>query len=263
MRWMDEAWSLVGQKEIGGPAANPKIIELFHDAGMAEFTSDETAWCAAFVSACLARSGIAPLKGYDAVRARSYAAFGTEIDLETPRVGAIAVLATGEAGSQRHTGFVTGWSRTHIMILGGNQANSVNVTPFERVRLVALRWPAPAVAPHELKHVSSIVKSSRDIEADGVKALATETVLQTAAQAAPKQEAAFHWIDQATRLQGKAEAAASFMAFTANHWWLLLALGGAFFGYRIFLNTRQIAAKRADDQNTGAHVDRAAEGAGA
>jgi uncharacterized protein (TIGR02594 family) len=135
--WLAAAWSELGQYETAGPRSNPRIRALFADAGHPEITSDETAWCAAFVSACLERSGCASTRS---LRARSYLNWG--VTLAQPRLGAIAILSRGSDPALGHVGFVAGWTGTTIRLLGGNQGDAVSVATFDRARLLSLRWPA-------------------------------------------------------------------------------------------------------------------------
>lgn len=58
MRWMDTAWTQQGVHETAGEGATPEIVAMFREVGATSVTSDETPWCAAFVGACLERSGI-------------------------------------------------------------------------------------------------------------------------------------------------------------------------------------------------------------
>jgi uncharacterized protein (TIGR02594 family) len=136
-RWLREAWSLLGLRTVKGRSADPAIRALFVDAGHPEVTDDETAWCAAFVGACLSRSGLAST---GSLAARSYVAFGAA--LAVPRLGAIAVFPRGTDPRLGHVGFVAGETEDKVMILGGNQSGgAVTVAAFAKDRLVALRWP--------------------------------------------------------------------------------------------------------------------------
>ena len=56
-RYIYEAELLLGEQEVRGSAANPKVLDLYRDAGHSDVDSDEVAWCAAFVGACLHRAG--------------------------------------------------------------------------------------------------------------------------------------------------------------------------------------------------------------
>ena len=143
-KWMDTAWSQVGIMETAGAEATPQIVGYFREVGHPEAASDEIAWCAAFVGACLERSGITSTKS---LAARSYTTFGAETE---PRIGAIAVFSRGGDPVHGHVGFVAGVTDTSIMLLGGNQSNKVGVATMPRDRLLTCRWPEgrpPADAP--------------------------------------------------------------------------------------------------------------------
>lgn len=159
--WLDHAWPELGARETAGAGANPRIRALFRDAGHPAVVSDETAWCAAFVGACLERAGVG---GTRSLSARSYVQWG--VPVASFRLGAVAVLTRGTDAAQGHVGFVVGESATTLMLLGGNQGDRVSVEAFDKSRLVGLRWPearptaqaAPAATDRDgferaLKHV--------------------------------------------------------------------------------------------------------------
>ncbi len=133
--WMAEAWRELGQSELRGPTHNPRIIAMFDQLGHAG-QSDETAWCAAFVGACLERAGIASTRS---LRARSYLDWGTPTD--DPGSGAIVVLKRGGNPAQGHVGFLVGATATHIFALGGNQSDAVTVAAFDRDLVLGFREP--------------------------------------------------------------------------------------------------------------------------
>ena len=136
--WLAPAWAELGQRETPGSAANPRIAELFADAGHPAVTSDDVAWCAAYVSACLERAGTPSAR---TLRARDYLGWG--IELNEPRFGAIAVLSRGPDPNAGHVGFLIGQSANGLMLLGGNQSNAVTVEAFPASRLLSLRWSSP------------------------------------------------------------------------------------------------------------------------
>ena len=135
--WMARAWAELGQREVAGRSDNPRILEYYKDAGTDGATHDEVAWCAAFVGACLERSGIA---GTRSLAARSYLEFGQPLDAARP--GAIAVLSRGADPALGHVGFWVGEEHGSILLLGGNQGDAVSVAAFDRSRLLGLRWPS-------------------------------------------------------------------------------------------------------------------------
>lgn len=138
-QWLAHAWAELGQKEWRGSADNPRIVDLFRDVGHADGARDEVPWCAAFLGACLERAGYA---GTRSLRARSYLTWGRPI--AEPRLGAIVVLSRGADPALGHVGFLVGETAGALLLLGGNQGDAVTVERFDRVRLLALRWPADA-----------------------------------------------------------------------------------------------------------------------
>ena len=71
--WMAEAWRQLGAREVPGRRHNREILDLFRDAGRRDVRRDEVPWCAAFVGACLERTGTA---GTGSLLARSYLKWG-------------------------------------------------------------------------------------------------------------------------------------------------------------------------------------------
>ncbi|WP_414462966.1 TIGR02594 family protein [Hyphomicrobium sp. DY-1] len=142
--WLDIAWKELGQQEVSGSAANPEIISYFREAGRPEIVSDEVAWCAAFAVRCLKLSGIdiSPIPKGERLLANGLLKLGTPI--KEPQVGAVCVLSRGSDPSQGHVGFVVGATADQVVLLGGNQANSVSTAHFPRSRIRGLRWPDPA-----------------------------------------------------------------------------------------------------------------------
>jgi len=138
-RWLAEAWREFGEAERPGAAHNPRIVALFRDAGHSGVTTDETAWCAAYVGACLERSGIASTRS---LLARSYLAWGKP--MTQLRMGAVAVFSRGSDPSQGHVGFWLGEVDDDIVLLGGNQSNAVRVARYPKSRLLGVRWPGVA-----------------------------------------------------------------------------------------------------------------------
>jgi uncharacterized protein (TIGR02594 family) len=135
--WMVLARSDLGETEVAGSADNPRVLGYYRDAGHAEVAHDEVAWCAAFVGACLERAGISCTRS---LLARSYMAWGEAIT--EPRLGCIAVFARGSNALQGHVGFYAGTSADGILVLGGNQSNSVRIAAQPPSRLLGYRWPA-------------------------------------------------------------------------------------------------------------------------
>jgi uncharacterized protein (TIGR02594 family) len=142
-RWMEIAKKEVGQHEVAGKAANPRIIE-YHAATTLKAKSDEVAWCSSFVNWCLAQVGIT---GTRSAAAASWAGWGSPV---TPRYGAIVVIYNAGAANTRlstsgnHVAFLVEETSTHLVLLGGNQSDSVKVSHFpkKKWKVKACRWPS-------------------------------------------------------------------------------------------------------------------------
>lgn len=139
--WMAEAWRELGQSERSGSTHNPRIVAMFDELGHPS-QADETAWCAAFVGACLERAGIASTRS---LMARSYEEWG--VPSAAPSAGAIAVLRRGSDPTLGHVGFLVGATDTHVLLLGGNQSDAVTVASFDRDLVLGYRAPPANVEP--------------------------------------------------------------------------------------------------------------------
>lgn len=134
--WLEGAWTELGVREVRGPAHNPRISAFFRDAGHPDILADETAWCAAFVGACLERTGY---RGSRSLLARSYLGWGEPV--ERFQLGSVAVLTRGSNPAEGHVGFLIGVTDDKLLLLGGNQSDAVTVEAYDRSRLLGLRWP--------------------------------------------------------------------------------------------------------------------------
>ncbi len=126
-------------REIPGTEANP-LIECFLNytqlRGRKAASSDETAWCSAFVCACMEQAGKRSTRH---AMARSWLDWG--VKLRDPRVGAVCVLWRGkESSASGHVGLVVDWTDTHVTLLGGNQHNSVCRETYPIDRVLGYRW---------------------------------------------------------------------------------------------------------------------------
>lgn len=140
LRWIAEARKLIGVHEIKGPQHNPEILQMWKDIKRGGIKDDETPWCAAFTGAMLERVGIQSSRFESA---KSYTSWGVE--LHEPAYGCV-VTFTREGGG--HVGFVVGQDvNGNLLVLGGNQADAVNIRSFSRNRVTAYRWPANEPGP--------------------------------------------------------------------------------------------------------------------
>jgi uncharacterized protein (TIGR02594 family) len=134
--WLDVAKKEFGQKENKAPGAhNPRIVE-YHGSTTGKFKDDETAWCSSFVNWVMEKAG-PEHKGTNSARALSWKDYGTKSD--GPVVGSIAVLDYGNG--KGHVGFVVGRSGDNIVVLGGNQKDSVSYRTIPAKAISEYRLP--------------------------------------------------------------------------------------------------------------------------
>ena len=127
----------LGLKELPGVHVSPAIAAMFAKSGHPEVKSDEVAWCAAFVGACLFDAGI---KGTNSLAARSYLKWGVPVDLKDAEPGDIVIFWRGNKDSwQGHVGFYAGETDKTINVLGGNQGNAVSYAAYPKSRLLGVR----------------------------------------------------------------------------------------------------------------------------
>lgn len=149
-KWVQLARKFIGLKEIKGPEHNPEIVAMWKDIKRGGIKDDETPWCAAFVGAMLERCGIVSSRFEGA---RSYESWGEK--LAAPIPGCVVVFSRDGGG---HVGFVVGQDKPgNLLVLGGNQADAVNIKAFPRSRATAYRWPAGVEQPRgELPVLSGV-----------------------------------------------------------------------------------------------------------
>lgn len=125
--WMKTALAEVGQSEIRGLEANPRILEYFKASKFwgTDDSGGKNAWCGSFVAWVVKQNGYEPVK--DAFRAREWAKFGKKIN--KPVHGAIAIKSREGGG---HVAFVVGKSQDgkYLYMLGGNQGNKVSIARY-------------------------------------------------------------------------------------------------------------------------------------
>lgn len=132
--WLEIAYEELDTTEVTGPGNNPRIIE-YHKVTTLKATQDAVPWCSSFVCWCLEEAG---LKSTRSAAARSYLDWG--IELENPVEGCVVVLKRGVDSRSGHVGFYVNENAGMIAILGGNQANKVQIQWFRKEDVLAYRW---------------------------------------------------------------------------------------------------------------------------
>lgn len=90
-----------------------------------------TPWCAAFVNSILRKSGN---DGSRDLTARSFLRWGVKVS--NPQEGDVVVVRTSRG---YHVGFFVGFRKGQVLVLGGNQSNSVKITAYSKRSVVAYR----------------------------------------------------------------------------------------------------------------------------
>lgn len=134
--WLTIARREIGVKERHGSSHNSRILQ-YHAATRLHANTDEVPWCASFVCWVLEKAGFTSTRS---AAAASYTKYGQPCELQD---GAIVVFskADPDAGGTGHVAFCVGIEGDDVLVLGGNQANAVNVAKRPKSRIVAIRWP--------------------------------------------------------------------------------------------------------------------------
>jgi uncharacterized protein (TIGR02594 family) len=152
--WMDWAH----REATDGIAEEPNkdnrgpVIQRYID--LAKCGSQGDPYCAIFVNAALEQAG---LRGTRSAMARSFESNPNFVKLKGPALGAVATFWRGsKSGGFGHTGFYKGQTANHIYILGANQSDDCNESPFpidgKSFGLVGFYWPKPLPLP-EIKPI--------------------------------------------------------------------------------------------------------------
>lgn len=139
--WVAEAIKHVGTSEIAGKANNPAIMQFYKDCGHNGIAFETTAWCAAFVGACLKRAGKPVSQPVELnLMARSYLKYGTKLAKPVP--GCIAIWPRGKPPSG-HVGFVVSVDEKKgtIRTIEGNVSNRVKYATHKISDALGYRWP--------------------------------------------------------------------------------------------------------------------------
>lgn len=165
IRGHSASWAQMASGEIGvtedskGWDARVKEYQYSTDAGREFFTDDgggENAWCACFVNWSMEKTGQTGLAGYDGVRAKSWKDWGESSS--KPYFGAVGVMKSG--GTFHHVGFVVGTAgdkkNPKVVMLGGNQGDTVNISVFDQSKFLEYRLPTGYSGSKMEVHLSDV-----------------------------------------------------------------------------------------------------------
>lgn len=155
-----EALKLYGLKEQPGEGDNPEVMALAKEVGLETiYKHDSIAWCGLLINAVAKRAGKAIPEWkdqWDPLRAAQWKSFGTEVHNHEAAFGDVLIFQRPGGG---HVGLYVGESLTNFFVLGGNQADQVNIVPIGKDRLRYVRRPAYKSTPQQVRKVK--------LEADG------------------------------------------------------------------------------------------------
>lgn len=159
--WITEAKKFLGTKEVPGTKDNPTILRFWKEGKISwQADHDETAWCAVFHAAIYERIGIRSQRDS---WSQGWKDWGEKLD--SPIYGCTVIFRWD--ASSGHIGWYVGRAKSgRMLILGGNQSNSVTITEFSDDKVLAYRWPKgyPRTAA-EKKAKTGGTTSSDDIKA--------------------------------------------------------------------------------------------------
>lgn len=139
--WLHHALSYLGVEEVAGTANNPTIMEWAKELGI-DYDGDWVAWCGLFVAAML-RKGSQEIDLPDNILgARNYLKVGREIEKNHIRFGDLVIFWRKSKSSwEGHVGFYMGHVGKWIIMLGGNQSQSVSIALYDSERILGIRRP--------------------------------------------------------------------------------------------------------------------------
>ena len=139
-KWLDEAISDLGLKELPGPQANERIVQMYEDAGHPEVKDDAVAWCSAAMNSWIKRAG---LVGTGNLTARSWMKWGKPVDHKKKMPpGTVVVFPRGTSTWPGHVALVyADDGGSTVKVIGGNQGDAVTVATYKRSSVIAARWP--------------------------------------------------------------------------------------------------------------------------
>lgn len=144
MKTIIEAMKYYGQTEVKGPASNEFILNLQNKAltkyGLTSIDDGQYPWCAIFVSFILNETGI--WKDKWIIRAMDFAKEFPAV--QVPEFGKTLTLLWRESptSGKGHIGWSVNEFGVTTNIYGGNQADTVNISGFNKGRVKAyLRLP--------------------------------------------------------------------------------------------------------------------------
>lgn len=134
----DLAQRFVGIAEISGEKNHPLVSWWLSLCGFGLDAPDEIPWCSAFLNGLAWELRLPRSKS---AAARSWLDIGRPIKLEEARAEAdVVVFRRGSDEKSGHVGLYAGVRKDGmVLVLGGNQGNSVSISPYPAGDLLGVR----------------------------------------------------------------------------------------------------------------------------
>lgn len=145
--WQHPDWLRVAKaelardvREIKGDEHTARIL-MYHAETSLGATADEVPWCSSFVCWVIEQGGLTSTRSAAAL---SWLRWGSE--LSQPRPGCIVVFDRRDKNgvvmpNRGHVGFWMAEANGSVMVLGGNQSDSVCLKGYPSEQVVSYRWP--------------------------------------------------------------------------------------------------------------------------
>lgn len=131
--WMAEMHRRMGLHEVRDNAVLSAWLRIGRYLG----NPAKLPWCGDAMETCIVKTLPAEPVPNNPFWAQAWKDFGQ--DVGEPVVGAVGVIRWN--ASSGHVGIVAHSDRSRVLLLGGNQSDSINLTWFNRSLFIAFRWP--------------------------------------------------------------------------------------------------------------------------
>lgn len=128
------ARGFIGTREKIGPENNPTIMGWANYLNV-PYAGDDVPWCGLFMGYVAAMSNKALPKG-PLVRASTWLNFGKPVGKDGPKLGDVLIFHRNGGG---HVGLYCAEDNFFYYVLGGNQSDSVRISPYAKSRLLDAR----------------------------------------------------------------------------------------------------------------------------
>jgi len=141
--WYQLATQEIGTREEGDNSG--EAIARYRR--LAQAGQDRDPWCAIFANAMFALCNPA-VPGTKSASSQSFRSNSNFVKIDGPALGAIVVFWRISPNSGKgHVGFYRGETAESIYVLGGNEADMVQIAPMSKRQLIGYWWPATMPTP--------------------------------------------------------------------------------------------------------------------